>query len=138
MEKDAPDILFYDGGCGLCHSAVKLVLRFDAEGRAFRFAPLGGDTFQTLVPEADRATLPDSVVVRTGAGRLLSRSEASLHIGKRLGGGFALLAALGRLVPRRLADAVYDAIARVRYRLFARPEAACPLLPPPLRARFLP
>jgi predicted DCC family thiol-disulfide oxidoreductase YuxK len=133
-----PDILFYDGGCGLCHSAVKLVLYGDADGRAFRFAPLHGETFRKLVSEADRAGLPDSVVVRTDDGRLLARSAASLYIGRRLGGVFGVLAALGSLVPRRLADALYDAIARVRYRLFARPDAACPLLPPPLRARFLP
>jgi predicted DCC family thiol-disulfide oxidoreductase YuxK len=134
----APDILFYDGGCGLCHSAVKVVLRGDADGRAFRFAPLHGETFLRLVPEADRASLPDSLVVRTDDGRLLSRSAASLYIGRRLGGLFGVLAALGSLVPRRLADALYDTIARVRHRLFARPDAACPLLPPPLRARFLP
>ena len=43
----------------------------------------------------------------------------------------------GRLVPRALRDALYDAFARVRRRLFPRPEQACPVLPEPLRARFV-
>jgi predicted DCC family thiol-disulfide oxidoreductase YuxK len=38
--------------------------------------------------------------------------------------------------PRRLRDIGYNAIARSRYRLFARPKEACPMLPPDLRSRF--
>ena len=39
------DILFYDGSCGLCHRAVRFILAEDRSGTAFRFAPLGGETF---------------------------------------------------------------------------------------------
>ncbi|HZH02738.1 MAG TPA: DCC1-like thiol-disulfide oxidoreductase family protein [Myxococcaceae bacterium] len=41
MDASDSDILFYDGGCGLCHRAVRFVLARDPAGR-FRFAPLGG------------------------------------------------------------------------------------------------
>jgi hypothetical protein len=40
-------------------------------------------------------------------------------------------------VPRRLADRLYDAIAR-RRRLFAPPRGTCPVPPGPCRERFLP
>jgi predicted DCC family thiol-disulfide oxidoreductase YuxK len=43
-----------------------------------------------------------------------------------------------RLVPRRLGDRFYDAVAATRYRIFGREKDACPILPPDLRARFLP
>ena len=33
---------------------------------------------------------------------------------------------------------VYDFVARVRLRPFAKPKEACPLVPPPLRGRFSP
>ena len=76
-----PELLFYDGGCGLCHRAVRFVLWADPEGRAFRFAPLGGDTFQALVSAGERERLPDSLVVRTTEdGRLLTRSTARASI----------------------------------------------------------
>ena len=42
---------------------------------------------------------------------------------------------LGAL-PSAWLDAAYDAIARVRKRIFAAPKDACPILPPDLRTRF--
>jgi predicted DCC family thiol-disulfide oxidoreductase YuxK len=137
-EPAPPELLFYDGGCGLCHRAVLFVLRFDPQGRQFRFAPLGGPTFQEKLQGVDAQGLPDSIVVLTNAGAVLTRSSAMLHILRRLGGIWAPLGAMLRLVPRGLRDGAYDFVARVRHRLFARPKDACPLLPPALRARFLP
>jgi predicted DCC family thiol-disulfide oxidoreductase YuxK len=108
----------------------------DAE--RFVFAPLQGSTFRELIPEPDRKGLPDSIIVRTSDGRLLVRSDASLYVMQRLGGVWAALAALARLVPRFLRDAVYDFVARIRLRLFAKPDDYCPLVPRELRTRFLP
>ena len=42
----APERLFYDGSCALCHWAVRFVLARDREGRAFRFAPLDSDAYR--------------------------------------------------------------------------------------------
>lgn len=103
-----------------------------------RFAPLGGPTFLGLVPEAERARLPDSLVVRTEDGRLLTRSAAVVHLLKRLGGPWRVIGTLGACVPRPLLDWTYDGIARVRHRLFAKPDEACPVVPRDLRARFDP
>ncbi len=129
------DTVFYDGHCGLCHGLVRFLV---AEDRAERlvFAPLQGDHFSTTVPAGDRAGLPDSIVVGTPGGTLLVRSAAVLHLLRRLGGGYRALAVAGRLVPVRLADLGYDAVASVRRRLSRAPGATCPLLPPALRARF--
>jgi predicted DCC family thiol-disulfide oxidoreductase YuxK len=129
--------LFYDGGCGLCHRAVRFLLAEDV-GQRFRFAPLGGPTFLSLVSEADRARLPDSLVVRTEEGRLLTRSAAVVHLLKRLGGLWRVIGTLGGCVPRSWLDWAYDVIARVRHRLFAKPDDACPVVPRELRARFDP
>jgi predicted DCC family thiol-disulfide oxidoreductase YuxK len=133
-----PEILFYDGHCGLCHRAVKFVLKHDRTGEAFRFAPLQGETFGALVPAAEREALPDSIVVRTTEGALLLRSAAFLHILRRLGWGWRVLAAILAVVPRALRDAAYDFVARVRYRIFGRRDDVCPLVPAELRKRFEP
>jgi predicted DCC family thiol-disulfide oxidoreductase YuxK len=132
------EILFYDGHCGLCHGAVKFVLRHDRSGNAFRFAPLQGQTFQSRVPADQRAALPDSVVVLTEEGSLLVRSNAFLHILRRLGGGWRILAAALRVIPRPVRDSVYDFIARIRFRIFGRRDELCPIVPADLRARFDP
>lgn len=132
------ETLFYDGSCGLCHRAVRFVLSEDPQGHAFRFAPLHGVQFAATLTPAQRDELPDSLVIRTFDGRVLSRSDAVLHLMKRLGGIWRVLAWAGAVVPRRGRDAAYDHVAAIRHRLFAKPPDACPLVPPPLRLRFDP
>lgn len=132
------DLLFYDGGCGLCHRLVTSVLARDREGAMFRYAPLGGPTFVQRFSEEDRVTLPDSIVLQTADGRTMVRSAAVIHIGERLGGPWRILARIASLMPRWLLDLGYDALARIRVHLFAKPNGACPVLPPELRTRFLP
>jgi predicted DCC family thiol-disulfide oxidoreductase YuxK len=133
-----PELLFYDGHCGLCHRAVKFVLKHDRSGNAFRFAPLQGSTFQSRVFPEQRAALPDSIVVLTDAGSLLVRSDALVHILRRLGGGWRFLGGIVDVIPRPLRDLAYDFIARVRYRVFGKRNELCPIVPPDLRARFDP
>jgi predicted DCC family thiol-disulfide oxidoreductase YuxK len=132
------EILFYDGHCALCHATVKFVLRHDSTGAAFRVAPLQGETFATLISPAERAALPDSIVLRTAAGALLSRSEAMNHIFRRLGGGWKFLASILALFPRSIRDAGYDFIARIRYRVFGTRQDLCPVVPAEWRERFDP
>jgi predicted DCC family thiol-disulfide oxidoreductase YuxK len=132
------DLLFYDGSCGLCHRTVLWALRHDPDGSRFRFAPIGGETYLATFAASTRATLPDSIVLRSADGRVLVRSDAVLRVGERVEGGWGLLARWIGIVPRWLLDRIYDIIARVRRQLFAPPAGACPIVPRELRPRFLP
>ncbi len=133
----AVKLVGYDGHCGLCHRAVRFLLAEDPAG-ALRFAPLQGPSFADAVPEATRSALPDSVVVVTEAGDVVWKAAAAKLLLVRLGGGWRVMGHTLSLVPTPLLDLAYDAVAAVRHRIFARPPAACPLLPPELRTRFLP
>jgi predicted DCC family thiol-disulfide oxidoreductase YuxK len=66
------------------------------------------------------------------------RSEAVLESLRQFGGLWSVVAAALGLVPRPLADRLYDGVARVRGRLLRRPATRCPVVPAGLRARFLP
>ena len=131
-------ILFYDGTCGLCHRAVRFVLWAERDHGLFRFAPLDGATFRELVSEAERSSLPDSLVVRTPQGTLLTRSAVLLYVLEQWAGGWRILGRVARLLPAAVRDALYDFVARHRFRFFARPADVCPLVPEHLRSRFLP
>jgi predicted DCC family thiol-disulfide oxidoreductase YuxK len=133
-----PEIIFYDGHCGLCHRTVKFVVKHDRAGAAFRFAPLQGGTFQARVRADRRSGLPDSLAVQVEGGALLVRSNACVHILRRLGGGWRIVAALIAVIPRPLRDAVYEFIAAIRYRVFSRRNDLCPIVPAELRERFDP
>jgi predicted DCC family thiol-disulfide oxidoreductase YuxK len=131
-----PDIVFYDGACGLCHRLVRFVLNRD-DGAAFRFAPLDSDAFRARVSKARQAGLPDSVVVLTADGRILARTAAMRRILSRLAWTWRAAGVVLGVVPRGVADWGYDVVARARHRLFKRPEGVCPVVPADLRGRFL-
>jgi predicted DCC family thiol-disulfide oxidoreductase YuxK len=134
--------LFYDGDCGFCHRSVRFILSEELATPAaleLRFAPLQGERFAKAIqarPDIDAEDLPDSIVLELEDGNLLTRSSAALEIASRLGGLWRGIALVGRILPVAFLDRGYDAIARVRKRLFAEPKDACPILSPELRARF--
>ena len=130
--------VFFDGDCGFCQRWVQLVVKHDHEGRAFRFAPRKGETFRSLVAAERREALPPSILVLTTDGRILSRSSAVLHILEQLGGGWRLMAVVGRTVPTGIREVVYRFVARVRHGLLPTPASACPVVTPELRERFGP
>lgn len=131
-----PEVLFYDGRCGVCHGAVRFVISEDPLGRAFRFAAIGSQRYERDVADVARDALPDSLLVRAADGSLLVRSAALVHILRGLGGIWRLLAIAATPIPRAVLDYLYDQFAAVRHRLFVRPDTVCPLVDAEIHARF--
>ena len=129
-------LLLYDGVCALCNGAVTFVLKRDTSG-SVRFAPLEGETAARFLAEHPELAGIDSMIWIDAAGCALTRSAAALAIARHVGGGWATLAAVSRIVPTVVRDALYDLIARTRYRIFGRYDS-CPIPPAEHRARFLP
>lgn len=134
----APELVFYDGHCGLCHRTVRFLLARDPDGALFRFAPLFGETFDEHVPQQAREGLADSVIVLRADGVLLQRAGGIFHALRKLGGVWSLLGTVGGWFPAALTGWGYDRVAAVRHRLFKRPTQACPLPPAERRGRFVP
>ena len=101
---------------------MRFVISEEPAGEGFRFAPL---------------KTGDSIVVRTSDGATLTHSNAVLHILQHLGGMWRIFAGVGRMIPRPVRDAMYGGVARMRRRLFVRPDHACPVMPARYRARFV-
>jgi predicted DCC family thiol-disulfide oxidoreductase YuxK len=132
-----PEVVYYDGDCGLCHRTVRFLLAEDQRGNTFRYAALQSDHFADHVKTEERASLGDSVIVRKASGELLQRSSAIVHLLLALGGLWRVIGSLIWCIPRPLRDFGYDVIAKLRKRVFPAPEGLCPLIPPELGARFL-
>ncbi|QJR34552.1 thiol-disulfide oxidoreductase DCC family protein [Gemmatimonas groenlandica] len=135
---DTRAVLLYDGDCGFCAGSVQFVLGHEpAAARArLAFAPLQG-AFGTRVREQfpELAGVDSVVWYDPAVPRVRVRSAAALAALAHLGGVWAVVAALGHLVPRVLRDAIYDQVARRRFEMAA---PACLLPTPEERARFLP
>ena len=135
----ADRVVLYDGECGLSARVVQFVLPRDRHDR-FRFAALQSDYGQAaLVRHGLRTDDFDTFVLlhqaNTPAERVRVRSDAGLDLLVGLGGPWVLAAVL-RLVPRFVRDAVYDFIAARRLRFFGKADQ-CLVPIGSARAKFL-
>jgi predicted DCC family thiol-disulfide oxidoreductase YuxK len=132
-------LLLYDGMCGLCSRVLQFVLEHDRRG-VFSFAALQGETGRTMVgrwggnPD-ELTTFYVCAHYRTASPRVLARSDAALFIAREMGWPWKAFAA-ARVMPKVLRDAVYDLVARTRYRLFGRFDR-CLVPRPEVRRRFI-
>jgi len=133
IPRDKP-ILLFDGVCNLCNGFVQWVIRRDPAGR-FRFSSLQSAAGRTLLQEAGIPTDTLSTVVLYEDGGFYTHSDVPLRVWRRLGGAWSWLYSF-RLLPKALRDAVYNWVARNRYRWFGRRQA-CMIPTPDLRDRFL-
>lgn len=127
-------IVVFDGVCALCSRWVRFLLRFDRRGR-YRFAAMQGEHGRRLL--AAHGLDPDDPLsfLLVEDGRAWTDTDAIVRVLAGLGGVWRL-SRLALLLPRRLRDPAYRALARNRYRWFGRHDA-CYLPTPAQVARFL-
>jgi predicted DCC family thiol-disulfide oxidoreductase YuxK len=134
-------VLLFDGECGLCNRAVRLLLRLDRRGR-LHFAPLQGAAAQSYLRSRGLPTEDfDSMIFvpdwsRAAAEPPLFRTNAGLAALRQIGGGWSALARVLTVVPAPLRDVFYKLVARFRYRIFG-PWKPKPLPRPEWQQRFL-
>lgn len=128
-------IILFDGVCNLCNGAVQWIIKRDRED-VFRFAPLQGTFGRKLTEERHIDTdKVDSIILIDPGVAYYIKSDAALEIARDLK-GYGYLPALFSWVPAGLRNAVYDLVARNRYRMFGRKEA-CMIPTPELQEKFL-
>ncbi len=124
-------VIFYDGVCGLCNFFVKFVLSNSEEG-VFAFASLQSDFADEELKKHGVNSLDlNSVYVLTEYGdpsnKALSRSDAVIHILKKLKSPYPLLATIIGIIPRPVRDFGYSMVAKFRYKIFGKHDTC--LLP---------
>jgi predicted DCC family thiol-disulfide oxidoreductase YuxK len=111
-------IVLYDGYCNLCSGTVQFILKRDKKKR-FRFASIQGKYAQKLLEQQPLPLRIRNSFVLMDNGHIRSRSGGALHVLRHLGGIWPL-AFLFILIPPFIRDAVYEWIARNRYRWFGK------------------
>lgn len=132
-------LVLYDGVCGLCNRFNTFLLPRDRDS-VFAFASLQSAVGQSVLKRFGKATddLDTFYLVtnyRSESSVLLAKSRAALFVLTTLGGVWRSFG-LFRVLPSGLLDAVYDVIARNRYRLFGRYET-CVNPSPEYKQRFI-
>jgi predicted DCC family thiol-disulfide oxidoreductase YuxK len=134
MEQQNPVILF-DGVCNFCGHWVNFALKRDKKS-VLQFTTLQGTTAQALLPKYGITPTQISSVILIEGGKAYTQSTAALRICRYLKNGWPLLYAFS-IIPRFLRDAVYNLIARNRYRWFGKKDS-CMVPGPDIKSRFLP
>lgn len=128
-------ILLFDGVCNLCNGFVQFIIRRDSL-QLFRFSSLQSGTGTRVLQyiAEDAGSVPDSLILLY-KDRYYTKADAAIKIASLLGGGWHLLRA-GYILPRRLRNAIYDFVARNRYKWYGKRDE-CMLPTPELASRFL-
>ena len=127
-------VIVFDGVCVLCSAFARFILKRDRRF-AFRLVTAQSPLGQALYRHYGLVTDDFETNLVLADGRAYAKLDTVVIAGVRLGGAWRLLALL-RVIPRPLADWLYDRVARNRYRLFGRTEA-CMMPPPQWRDRFI-
>src|SRR5262245_25579306 len=127
---DDKALLVFDGVCVLCSGIARFILKRD-KSFAFRLAAAQSPLGRALLRHygLDAEDLETNLVLADGVA--YGKLDTVAVMGARLGGSWRVLS-LVRLLPRSLADWLYDRVARNRYALFGRTER-CMVAPPEWR-----
>src|SRR5262245_6412230 len=131
---DDKALVVFDGVCVLCSGFARFILKHDKRF-VFRLATAQSQLGQALFRHygLDAQEFETNLVLADGIA--FAKLDTVAIVGERLGGAWRSLSLL-RLLPRRLADWLYDRIARNRYALFGRTER-CMIPLPEWRDRFI-
>ncbi len=128
------NVIIFDGVCNLCNATVRFIIVRDAQG-VFKFTSAQSECGQKLLRENNYSFEILESVILLKDGNLLKKSAAALEIAAALDGVWRYLMVL-RFIPLPIRDAIYDWIARNRYRWFGKRDL-CMIPSETQKTRFL-
>ena len=127
-------VILFDGVCNFCNSSINFVMDREPSG-FFKFGALQSEEGIALLKKAGyQSEYLDSVLLLQD-GHVYRDSEAALRITRKMTGLWPLIFGF-IIVPRVIRDAVYNWIARNRYRWFGKMDS-CRMPTPEIRSRFI-
>ncbi|KJJ38079.1 thiol-disulfide oxidoreductase DCC family protein [Aequorivita vladivostokensis] len=134
MKSKDHKIILFDGVCNLCNGAVTFIIKRDKKD-VFKFAALQSEIGRELTSKFNIDTSKvDSIILIDGE-KHYEKSSAALRIAKYLSGAYPLLFGF-MVVPKFIRNAVYDYIAKNRYKWFGKKES-CMIPTAELKSKFL-
>lgn len=130
---DERPVVVYDGVCVFCSWSMRFLLARDPE---LRFLAAQSDAGAALLHHFDLNPTEFDSWLLLEDGRGWGKMTAVSRALRRMRWGWPLLGHALRLIPRPIADWLYDRVAKNRYRIFGRTEV-CMLPGPEIRARFI-
>ena len=121
------NIIYYDGECGLCHLAVRFILRVDSKSN-FYFSPLSNldNNLKNI----------DSIILKKG-NKVFYEGQAVIMIFENIDNNWNYLAKILKLVPINFLDKAYRWVSRNRAKISVKKVSSCPMVPSYYQKRFI-
>lgn len=127
-------LIVFDGVCNWCNAWVDFTITHDPHAK-FKFGTLQSEPAQQILTSLRLSTEGFETFLLLEQGRVYTKSTAVLKIMRQLSGLWSLLS-IGIVIPRPLRDAIYDYVARRRYRWMGKADT-CRVPTPAERDRFV-
>jgi predicted DCC family thiol-disulfide oxidoreductase YuxK len=127
-------IILFDGVCNFCNSTVNFVIKRDQKS-VFKFTTLKSSVAQEILesPNLDNADIGSFVLFDND--KTYTKSTAALRVCLRLNGLWPLMYGF-IIVPKLIRNAIYNSVAKNRYRWFGKKEV-CMVPSPDVRKTCL-
>ena len=121
------NVIYYDGECGLCHLAVKFILRVDSKSK-FYFSPLSNldNNLKNI----------DSIIFKKG-NKVFYEGQAIIMIFENIDNKWNYLAKALKLIPINVLDTAYRWVSRNRAKVSVKRVSSCPIIPSCYKKRFI-
>lgn len=132
---EGKQLVLFDGVCTFCNNSVRFIMKRD-KNDVFRFASLQSELGQQMTKERgiDTSNIDSIILIEFGTAYYI-KSTAALEIAKQLKGAWPILG-IFLYLPESLRNAIYDFIARNRYKWFGKKEN-CPMPTPEERNKII-
>jgi len=128
-------LILFDGVCNLCSTSVQYVIKHDKNNK-YVFAALQSDIGKELmVKHHIDSNKTDSILLYRKRKGIVTKSTAALIIAKDLGFPTNLLSVF-LIVPTFIRNAVYDFVAKNRYKWYGKQDS-CWIPTPELQSKFI-
>ena len=121
------NIIYYDGECGLCHMAVKFILKVDSKDK-FYFSPLSN--FDNNLKNID------SIILKSGD-KVFYESQAIIMVFENIDNNWNYLAKVLKIFPINVLDIAYRWVSRNRTKISVKEVSSCPIVPGYYKKRFI-
>ena len=121
------NVIYYDGECGLCHLAVRFILRVDSKNN-FYFSPLSN-------LDINLKNI-DSIILKRG-NKVFYEGMAIIMIFENIDNNWNYLAKVLKLIPINVLDTAYRWVSRNRAKISVKKVSSCPMVPSYYQKRFI-
>ena len=121
------NVIYYDGKCGLCHLAVRFILRVDSKSN-FYFSPLSN-------LDINLKNI-DSIILKRG-NKVFYEGMAIIMIFENIDNNWNYLAKILKLIPINVLDTAYRWVSRNRAKISVKKVSSCPMVPSSYQKRFI-